>query len=152
MKSIDGDLIQLAVDGHFDLIVHGCNCFCTMGAGIARAIRAEFPTAMEADAATARGDREKIGSYSQATVSRNNHTITIINGYTQYAYAGKDLLVDYEAMRKLFLQLKKEFPGKRFGYPKIGAGLAGGDWNIISAIINRELAGEDHTLVIFNPH
>ena len=29
----------------------------------------------------------------------------------------------------------------------IGGGLAGGDWNIISAIINEELAGEDHTLV-----
>jgi O-acetyl-ADP-ribose deacetylase (regulator of RNase III) len=31
MKVIKGDLIQLAKDGKFDLIVHGCNCFCTMG-------------------------------------------------------------------------------------------------------------------------
>jgi hypothetical protein len=33
----------------------------------------------------------------------------------------------------------------------IGAGLAGGDWEIISAIINEELYGEDHTLVIYQP-
>ena len=28
------------------------------------------------------------------------------------------------------------------------AGLDGGDWGIISAIINEELEGEDHTLVL----
>ena len=30
-----------------------------------------------------------------------------------------------------------------------GAGLAGGDWSIIAAIINEELSEEDHTLVEF---
>jgi len=32
----------------------------------------------------------------------------------------------------------------------IGAGLAGGDWTVISKIINKELEGEDHTLVMWN--
>ena len=32
-----------------------------------------------------------------------------------------------------------------------GAGLAGGDWDTISSIINEELEGEDHTLVVFKP-
>ena len=32
---VDGDLIKLAKEGNFDVIVHGCNCFCQMGAGIA---------------------------------------------------------------------------------------------------------------------
>ena len=32
---VDGDLIKLAKQGRFDVIVHGCNCFCQMGAGIA---------------------------------------------------------------------------------------------------------------------
>jgi len=35
VKEIDGDLIKLAKEGKFDVIAHGCNCFCTMGAGIA---------------------------------------------------------------------------------------------------------------------
>jgi O-acetyl-ADP-ribose deacetylase (regulator of RNase III) len=35
MKEIEGDLIDLAKRGHFDVVTHGCNCFCTMGAGIA---------------------------------------------------------------------------------------------------------------------
>jgi len=41
--------------------------------------------------------------------------------------------------------------GMRIGYPLIGAGLAGGDWTIISAIIDEELKGEDHALVIYQP-
>ncbi len=148
MTTTKGDLIQLAVNGHFDVIIHGCNCFCTMGAGIARAIKEEFPEALNADAATVKGDKEKLGGYSYASVTRNSQTINVINGYTQYNYYGENVLVDYDAVRTLFSRLKNDFPGKRFGYPKIGAGLAGGDWNIISAIINQELAGENHTLVI----
>jgi O-acetyl-ADP-ribose deacetylase (regulator of RNase III) len=34
-REIDGNLIKLAKMGKFDVIGHGCNCFCTMGAGIA---------------------------------------------------------------------------------------------------------------------
>ena len=39
--------------------------------------------------------------------------------------------------------------GKRIGLPRIGAGLAGGDWPTIRAIVDEELAGEDVTLVEF---
>ena len=42
------------------------------------------------------------------------------------------------------------FSGKRIGYPKIGAGLAGGYWNIISKIIDKELEGENHSLVLLD--
>jgi O-acetyl-ADP-ribose deacetylase (regulator of RNase III) len=54
---------------------------------------------------------------------------------------------DYQAIRKVMRSVKARFAGKRIGYPKIGAGLAGGDWETIASIIEDELAGEDHTLV-----
>ncbi len=146
---IKGDLINLALAGHLDVIVHGCNCFCSMGAGIAQTIQQEFPEALAADMQTTSGDKEKLGNFSSATVTRFGHTITIINGYTQFAYHGRQVLVDYKAITRLFARLKKTYPGKRFGYPKIGAGLAGGNWTKISEIINRELHDEDHTLVLF---
>ena len=146
---ISGDLIKLALDGQFDVIVHGCNCFCTMGGGIARAIKEVFPEAYEADCKTKSGDKGKLGTYTKAAVEKNGHKITVINGYTQYDFSGYGPLVDYDAVRKLFANIKKDFSGQKIGYPKIGAGLAQGDWNIISEIIDRELAGEDHTLVEF---
>lgn len=33
MKYILGNLIQLADQGNFDVIIHGCNAFTTMGGG-----------------------------------------------------------------------------------------------------------------------
>ena len=33
----------------------------------------------------------------------------------------------------------------------IGAGLAKGDWNVMGSIINEELEGEQHTLVVYAP-
>ena len=42
MKEVAGDLIQLAYDGKFDVIVHGCNCECMMGGGIAKQIVEEI--------------------------------------------------------------------------------------------------------------
>jgi len=48
--------------------------------------------------------------------------------------------------------LKTEFPGRRFGFPLIGCGLAGGDEDRIIEMIESELADtEDVTLVLFQP-
>jgi len=58
--------------------------------------------------------------------------------------------VDYDAIRTVFKQIKAQFSGLRIGYPAIGAGLAGGDWVIISQIIEEELEGENHTFVEYH--
>jgi len=57
--------------------------------------------------------------------------------------------VDYDAIRAVMQRIKARFAGSRIGYPLIGAGLARGDWSVISRVIEEELAGEDHTLVEF---
>jgi len=150
MKTIKGDLIKLALDDVFDVIIHGCNCQCAMGAGIAKLIKKQFPEAYKADLLTVKGDESKLGSISFATVIRDNKDITIVNGYTQYHWRGSGVLVDYDAIRSVMREAKSDFSGKRIGYPKIGAGLAKGDWNIISRIIDQELDGEDHTLVEYS--
>jgi O-acetyl-ADP-ribose deacetylase (regulator of RNase III) len=151
MNVTEGDLIKLALDGRFDVIVHGCNCQCVMGAGVAKTIKQTFPEAYEADQATKKGSREKLGSISAATVTRGGHQITIVNGYTQFHWRGSGVLVDYDAVRTVMREVKARFGGRRFGYPKVGAGLAKGDWRLIAEIIETELAGEDHTLVEYKP-
>ena len=49
MKTVKGDLLAMGKDGTFDIILHGCNCFNVMGAGIAAQIAAQFPDAKLAD-------------------------------------------------------------------------------------------------------
>lgn len=154
MKTIKGDLVRLALEGKFDVIVHGCNCFCTMGKGIAKTIKQEFPEAYEADTDTKYGDAKKLGTFTQARIvsaKLGTRPFMVVNAYTQFDYRGPGPNVDYDALRNAFRSIKRAFPRMRIGYPMIGAGLAGGDWKKIAAIIDEELAGEDHTLVEFQP-
>ncbi len=145
MKTIKGDLIQFALAEKFDVIIHGCNCFCTMGAGIAKLIKQKFPAAYQADLETVKGDRNKLGTITWAKAE--DIELFIINGYTQFNWRGQGQKADYEAIRSVFRTVKEEYSGLRIGYPAIGAGLAGGDWNLISKIIDEELDGENHTFV-----
>ena len=151
MKRVRGDLIDMALKGCFDVILHGCNCQNLMGAGIALSVKKIFPEAYAADCKTVRGDRNKLGTISTATVRRSGRDITIANAYTQYHWRGQGVLTDYDALRSTFREVKSQFSGSRIGYPKIGAGLAKGDWNRIELIICEELAGEDHCLVEYRP-
>ena len=150
MKIIQGDLIQLALNGEFDVIIHGCNCFCTMGAGIAKSIKSEFPEAYQADLETIKGNSGKLGTFSYAKVIRDSHEITVINAYSQFHWKGFGNKVVYSAIRNVFKDIKKNYSGKKIGYPLIGCGLAGGDWDLIGKIIESELSGEEHTLVKFS--
>lgn len=149
MNVVRGDLIKLAQEGAFDVIVHGCNCWCAMEKGIANGIREAFPAAYQLDQATELGDRAKLGTIGVAEVEVADHALAVVNAYTQFDFEGPMPLADYEAIRSAFAAIKNRFAGRRVGYPMIGAGLAGGDWSVIAAIIDAQLAGEDHTLVEF---
>ncbi|MCX4026521.1 macro domain-containing protein [Endozoicomonas sp. SM1973] len=148
MKVITGDLIKLVADGYFDVIIHGCNCQCTMAAGIAKTIKNIFPEAYYADCATTKGDRSKLGTISYATVELLSHTLTVVNAYIQYDWRGPQIRTDYNAVRSAIHEVKHQFSGMRIGYPLFGIGLTKGDWEVIEIILSEELEGEDHTLVV----
>lgn len=122
-----------------EYIVHGCNCFNTMGAGIARRIAGMYPNAKIADAVTQRGLKAKLGSYTHWTgddIVTPGNTVTIINAYTQYRYSRHEMCVDYDAIAACFCEICEFFPSGVISMPKIGAGLAGGDWNTIEDILD----------------
>lgn len=141
----------MAQNGEFDVIVHGCNCFHTMGGGIALQIKKAFPDAYRADLYTPHGSPFKLGTYSKAVIGE----LTVVNAYTQYTFdRGND--VEYCAVYNVFKQIAQDFPFSRIGIPCIGAGLAGGDWKLLSHIIEEAIRtvgkGElDLTVVEFKP-
>ena len=134
MKIIKGDLIALAKKGDFDVIVHGANCFNTMGGGIARQIRDHFPDAWLADQHSVWGDTDKLGCYTIG----NWHELVIVNAYTQFGMnRGEDMkdLFEYKSFEKILNKLADRYGNKSFGFPLIGMGLAGGDSAKIMALL-----------------
>jgi O-acetyl-ADP-ribose deacetylase (regulator of RNase III) len=163
---IDGDLIKLAKEAKFDVIVHGCNCHSKMGAGIAPQMAEAFGCdrfSMEMwgsdinklgniDYQTVVLGENRIWSLSDAKNNRNEPELTVVNAYTQFNYGrnhadGDSRPLDYEALRLCMRKLNVEFAGKHIGMPKIGAGLAGGDWERIEKIIEAELKSCSVTIV-----
>lgn len=134
MKHVKGDLLKLASEGHFNIVVQGCNCFCRMKSGIAKQIAAEYPKAVEADDRTVVGDRNKVGTYSVMLGLRFN----IINAYTQFDTNKEGDFRDrfeYEGFQRILDKLAEEYTHCSFGFPYIGMGLAGGDKTRIIAML-----------------
>lgn len=139
MKTIHGNLLHFARVGMFDAIIQGCNCQWDMGGGIAKQIADQFPLAKAADICfSKKGDESKLGSYTMTFIvgTKLNAPFIIINAYTQFQ-GGAD--VNYGAIRKAMHQINIDFKGMKIGFPAIGAGIAGGDWKLISEIIEEEL-------------
>lgn len=134
IECVKGNLIDFAEEGRFNIIVHGCNCFNTFGSGLAKEIKQRYPGAYDADHLTIKGDRLKLGGYSSCLTSKR---FTIINAYTQYDYGkdGKDRF-EYDQFHLFLKKIARKYPIARYGFPKIGSGLAGGNWNRIEAILN----------------
>lgn len=128
MKTIEGDLIKLAKKNQFDVIIHGCNYMHAMNAGVAEQIKYHFPSAYKADLKTKGADKTKLGTCSYTVENINGRELHIINAYTQYDYEGDGTLIDYDALRSCMKWVKQNYSGKKIGIPKIGTGLAQGDW------------------------
>ncbi len=132
LKHVKGNLIDLAEAGKFDIIVQGCNCFNTMGGGIAREIRERYPMCAEIDRLTERGDYMKLGNWTEF----DQGTFIIINAYTQYNMSTGEDVFEYTAFELILQKLCHAYGDKRIGLPYIGMGLAGGDKDTILEQIN----------------
>lgn len=148
MKLHYGNLLDMAKKGEFDVIIHGCNCLHAMGAGIAKYIKQDFPEAYAADKQTKYADKNKLGTFSEATISRDGKNFVVINAYTQFEFngRGKDLF-EYDKFPQLLQSIKNKYGDKRIGLPLIGCGLAGGDEKRILGMIEKEFMGVDYKLV-----
>lgn len=154
VKVVHGDLVKFAKEGRFDVIVHGCNCRCVMGAGIAPQIANAFEGVREADRDFHIPPKNvsRLGKYSK--VYQEEIDTWVINAYTQFDTTGRGVGqpdVNYRAITRAFTSLNEEFRGKTVGIPRIGAGLAGGHWEAIQEIINLTTPDIKVILVEYQP-
>lgn len=139
VSTVKGNLVRMALNaremGQPFIMAHGCNCHTLMRSGIAGEISRAFPEVPARDKLFHDTCIETFGTNQYMlgniyAVSFGN--VGIINAYTQY-HPGKD--VRYDAIEQAFERIEKL--GLSCVYiPLIGAGIAGGDWEVIKGIIN----------------
>jgi len=126
------------------IIAHGCNCRGSFGAGVALQIALQWPMVKEAY-------RSKFLSTEGWRLGDVQFVYTgsviIANCATQENYGRKGTHADYDAIRTCMIKLKDFAAGRSIALPKIGAGLAGGDWNRIEAILQDVFGDSDNVTV-----
>lgn len=151
MKSIqiNGDLLSF---DKWTAIGHCANCQNTMGSGVAAAIRAKYPDAYKADTVLHR----KVGAsgvFGDVSHCKSGEDI-IFNLYGQFNYGNTRRHVNYEriytSLEKMRDILIEHYPScKSIAFPyKMASDRAGGDWNVIHAMIDSVFAHTEYTVYI----
>lgn len=119
-----------------NFILHGCNSKGVMGAGFALQVKKKYPYAYEEYRRIFETRAMGLGEI-QIVKCRDR---SIINAITQNNYGrAKIRYASYDAIALAMATVEETLYGETVAMPKIGAGLAGGDWNVIEAIIESEL-------------
>lgn len=141
-KYIKGDITETELK----YIAHGVNCQNKMGSGVAKALYTKFPEVKT----NYHKYFERYGYLGEIHEAYSDSNRSIINCFTQFSYGyDNKRYVNYSAIVTCFKKLENLIPmGERLAIPKIGCGLAGGDWNIVEQLIN-DTVGDDLEIWVY---
>ena len=133
IEYVKGDLMNADIQH----IVHGCNAQGVMGSGVAKLIRDKYLSAYTDYNDVYNNKGLELG---EIIVSVQDDGKVIHNAITQNNF-GRDtntVYVSYWAIADVFRKIDS-WNIDEIAMPMIGAGLANGDWDVISAIIENTL-------------
>ena len=133
IHEVKGDLLEAPQL----VLAHQANCQGVMDAGLAKQIRKRWPSVYE----EYRRSCEILGLGRVVFVDTGDHWIA--NMLAQYDFGRGRRFTDYEAFASCCTKLVQFLKCRdltEIAFPKcVGCGLAGGNWNVIKAIIESEL-------------
>lgn len=147
IKHIKGDIFQSGAD----VILHQVNCQGVMGSGIAKQVREKYPVVYEAYKELCGQDEPKNLLGIAQPVKADSKTI-IVNMFAQekFGYDGKRY-TDYDALRKCFETVRDNNATDTIAIPYLmGCYRGGGDWSVVSAMIEEIFTGCDVTIYEYN--
>lgn len=145
-KYIKGDITETELK----YIAHGVNCQNKIGSGVAKALYTKFP-----DVKVNYHEYFKTHTIGKINLGKILYTYddstgkNIANCFTQneFGYDGKRY-VNYASVLQCFRILKDNCKGYILAIPKIGCGLAGGNWEFMEQLIN-DTVGEDLEIWVY---
>lgn len=155
IKYCYGDLLK----SKEKVIVHGCNCSNGFASGFAGQVAQKYPEVKQAYHAWYES-HIKIGYYPemnlgpcspgewQPITTHDGRTIINLISQRNYGPLEEGPYVSYQAIKKGFESILKQY--NTIAMPKIGAGLAGGNWDIIEKIINKVSGQQEVRVYIYD--
>lgn len=144
-----GNVVDAFLNGKGDYLIHGVNTRGVMGSGVAKEIKRRIPEAFSAYIdiclnSSLQGS-ELLGTTVEVPIDFT--TRSVVNMFTQNFYGTHERHFNYGAFAKcLIVQFSMKF-GQTILMPKVGAGLGGGDWEIIEEIIRYSGMNKNHFIV-----
>lgn len=144
------------LDSDCDYICHQVNCQGVMNSGVARQIRERWPwvfTSYHAYCERCKIEGESpLGTIWGVVIDRDNRSrqwVVNIFGQETFGYYG-GRFTSYDAFTKCLTAMRERLPrDKSIAFPKnIGCGLGGGNWKVISALIE-EILGDEYEVYIY---
>ena len=151
VKYVKGNLL----DSNCDYICHQVNCQGVMGSGIAKQIRERWPEVYESYKKTyieymSYGAGWLLGQIDIVPLNDDSGR-QVVNMFAQdkCGYDG-NRYTSYDAFATALHKIEDVIPPwATIGFPKnIGCGLGGGNWKVISALIE-EILGKDYEVYIY---
>jgi len=135
------------------LIVHQVNCLGLMGAGLAKQIHEKYPvvfTKYKKKCDRAQASNKRFDLLGQAQFVKAPDGTIIVNLFGQYSVGRTGRRTDYAALEHGFnsvvnYAVEEDISVVAIPY-KIGCGLGGGDWAIVSDIIKSQFEEYEGTI------
>lgn len=135
------------LDAPEGIISHGCNAKGVMGSGVALSIKNKWPGAYSVYRKQYEGKGLRLGmvvwAHSQDKIIANCIVQSSYGRLTGIQY------VDYNSIRDCMQQINKMIqPEIGLAMPRIGAKRGGGDWSIISGIVEKEITNAEPVVYV----
>ena len=139
IRIVNGNILN----GTENILCHQTNCIGIMGGGVALQVRKTYPSVYEEykKCCERHSPEDMLGKVQLCKTNIPNRFIA--NCFGQL-YIGSGLQTNYDALRKALSRVKEVASEKGYSVSipyNIGCGLAGGDWNIVSKMIE-EIFGQ----------
>ena len=160
MKYINGNIFESDADA----ILHQVNCKGVMGSGVAKQVKERYPVVYQRYKACCDdyGKEQLMYGHKKSLLlgqiqicykqdylvdDQNIDTQVIVNLFAQEGFGKGRRLTDYAALRKCLEKVNNVFKGKKVAVPYLmSCRRGGGDWNIVSKMLEDILTDCDVTV------
>lgn len=142
LKIINGNILTPNTEERGVIVCHQVNCKGVMGAGLARQVKELHPDVFELYKDKCIQIAAGIGGLGDVQFCSAVADVgyLVANVFGQYGYGHGKQYTDYAALRKAFERITMGFPTYTIRIPyMMGCGLGGGDWAVVSQIIEETL-------------